>query len=133
MNQETQVRPVDVANNELARECLTLIGEIASRGARSCDPEQIGYALQELSQVLLERTGTEDTVFEPVPSDQIGGLSKLHEDLDFVNCGSQDLKASALPRKRTGPTLCRPSGGASESDLTLAPIPELPTSDDPTE
>ena len=98
MKQETSLRLAGVDNNELARQCLRLISEIASRGARSQDPGQIGYALQELTQVLLERTGQADRLFEPVPADQIGGLSKLYEELDFVNGCSQDLMASALSR-----------------------------------
>lgn len=67
--------------------------EIAGRGANSEDPQQIGYALQELTQVLFERTGQEDRLFEPVPPGRIGGLSKLYEELAFVSCCSQDLTA----------------------------------------
>ncbi len=78
-------------NVELARKCLTLISEIASRGAHSHDPEQIGYALQELTQVLLERSGTEDRLYEPIPADQILDLPKLYEELDFVNSCSQSM------------------------------------------
>jgi hypothetical protein len=74
-----------------ARRCLTLIRDIAARGAMSQDPEQVGYALQELSQVLLERTGTEEIHFEPIPATMIGGLEKLLEELDFVDGSSQDL------------------------------------------
>jgi len=51
---------------ELARKCLGLIRDIADRGASSWDPELVGYALEELSQALLERTGCEDRLFEPV-------------------------------------------------------------------
>jgi hypothetical protein len=54
------------ANVELARKCLGLIRDIAERGALSWDPDDIGYALQELSQVLLERTGTEEDLARPV-------------------------------------------------------------------
>ena len=98
MKQETSTRPVRADKKEMARRCLSLISEIASRGARSRDPEQIGYALQELTQVLLERTGQDDRVFEPIPADQIKGLAKLYEELDFVNGCSQDLMATALSR-----------------------------------
>jgi hypothetical protein len=56
---------------ELAKKCLRLIGRIAERGARSQNPANIGYVLQELSQVLLERTGTQDRIFEPVDADQL--------------------------------------------------------------
>ena len=76
---------------ELAKKCLRLIGRIAERGARSQNPEIIGYALQELSQVLLERTDTQDRVFEPVDADQLQDLVRLYEELDFVDVSSSDL------------------------------------------
>lgn len=98
MKQETSVRPGGRDSNELARRWLRLISEIASRGARSGDPGQIGYALQELTQVLFERTGQDERVFEPVLPDQIGDLRKLHLELDFVNDAAQDLTASARNR-----------------------------------
>jgi len=98
MKQETSTRFPRPDKKEMARRCLSLISEIAGRGARSRDPEQIGYALQELTQVLFERTGQDDRVFEPIPADQISGLTKLYEELDFVNGCSQDLMASALYR-----------------------------------
>lgn len=50
---------------ELARKCLALIRYIAERGALSWDPKQVVYALQELSQVIYERTGDDERVFEP--------------------------------------------------------------------
>jgi hypothetical protein len=78
-------------NVELARKCLTLISDIASRGACSDDPEQIGYALQELTQVLIERTGTEERLFEPIPAEQMRHLPKLYEELDFVDSCSQSM------------------------------------------
>jgi hypothetical protein len=76
---------------ELAKKCLRLIGRIAERCARSQNPEIIGYALQELSQVLLERTGTQDRVFEPVDADQLQDLRRLYGELDFVDVSSSDL------------------------------------------
>jgi hypothetical protein len=76
---------------ELAKKCLRLIGRIAERCARSQNPEIIGYALQELSQVLLERTGTEDRIFEPVRADQIRDLTQLYTELDWVDVSSSDL------------------------------------------
>ncbi|SRR5260370_26647655 len=84
---------------ELARKCLRLISELAARGARSQNPENIGYVLQELSQVLLERTGAEARVFEPVAADQLLDLTALHTELDWINGGSIDLIAreSAIP------------------------------------
>ena len=98
MKQETFVGPDRGDNNELARQCLRLISEIAGRGSRSQDPEQIGYALQELTQVLFERTGQDERVFEPVPPSQIGDLRKLHLELDFVNNAAHGIKASAASR-----------------------------------
>ena len=50
----------------------------------SWDPERVGYAVQELSQVLLERTDTEERVFEPVPADELGNLEKTLEELQWV-------------------------------------------------
>jgi hypothetical protein len=68
-----------------------MIRDIAGRGALSQDSDHVGYALQELSQVLLERTGTENRYFEPIPASLIGGLEKLFEELDFVDGSSQDM------------------------------------------
>ena len=82
-------------NVSLARECLRLISEVAGRGARSEDPDHIGYALQELTQVLFERTGNDDRIFEPVPPSQIDGLQELYTELDWVNGFSQGLMARA--------------------------------------
>ena len=72
-------------NIELGRRCLALIRDIAERGASSGDAEQVGYALQELSQVLLERLGGEDRVFEPVSAGQLTGLAPLQEELLWVD------------------------------------------------
>lgn len=85
-------------NIELARKCLTLISQIATRGACSQDPNQIGYALQELTQVLLERTGSEERLFEPVPADQIPDLQWLHSELDFVESLSVSMAVGAPDR-----------------------------------
>ena len=81
-------------NVELARKCLCLIRDIADRGASSWDPEAVGYALQEISQVLLERIGTEDRMFEPVPAGEIRDLAALYVELQWVDAGSQGLCAS---------------------------------------
>jgi hypothetical protein len=82
----------EMSNNiVLARQCLALIAETAARCSSSADPELLGYALQQLSQVLYERTGNDHTIFEVIPADKIGGLQKLYRELDFVNCGSQDM------------------------------------------
>jgi len=48
---------VGADNIAMAKKCLELIRDIAERGARSHNPENIGHALQELTQVLFERTG----------------------------------------------------------------------------
>jgi hypothetical protein len=82
------------ANVEMARKCLGLIRDIAERGALSWDPQCVGYALQELSQVLLERTGTEDRLFEPVAAGELRGLDKLLMELAFVDGVTQDGKPS---------------------------------------
>jgi hypothetical protein len=66
--------PSPRANFEMAQKCLTAIRDIADRAVRSLDPEQMGYALEELSQVLFERTGNEERVFEPVSVEQINDL-----------------------------------------------------------
>jgi hypothetical protein len=71
-------------NIDQARQCLALIRDIADRGAWSHDPEVVGYALQELSQVLLERTGRQDRVFEPISAEVIRDLPALLEELEFV-------------------------------------------------
>jgi hypothetical protein len=89
MSTKLTIRPSE-SNVRRARQCLAMIRDIAGRGALAQDPEHVGYALQELSQVLLERTGTEDRYFEPISATLIGGLEKLYEELDFVNGTSQD-------------------------------------------
>jgi len=81
------------ANVKLAKMCLALIRDIAARGACAQDPWHVGYALEELSQVLLERTGTQVRRFEPVPAGQIAGLEALHEELDIVDKCSEDQAA----------------------------------------
>ena len=92
------IRPAGSNNLELARKCLTLISGIASRGARSGDPDMVGYALEELSQVLFERTGSEERAFEPVPPDEIStsSLQTLIEELASVNGYLPELKAADL-------------------------------------
>jgi hypothetical protein len=79
---------------EDAKRCLRLIRDIADRGASSWNPELVGYALQELTQVLLERTGIDDRVFEPVPAGELGDLSQLIEELEFVNTASGYMAVS---------------------------------------
>jgi len=82
---------------ELARKCLRLIGRIAERGARSRNPANVGYVIQELSQVLLERTGAQDRIFEPVDADQLQDLTRLYGELDFVDVCSSDLISKETP------------------------------------
>jgi hypothetical protein len=84
------------SNLAQARRCLALVRDIAGRGALSENPEHVGYALQELSQVLVERTGTEDRYFEPVPATELKGVGKLLEELDFVNGCAEDMARKEL-------------------------------------
>ena len=51
--------------------------------------------MQELTQVLLERTGKEDILFSPVSPDDISDLPKLHGELDFVNSRSSSMASRA--------------------------------------
>ena len=71
-------------NVELARACLRLIRDIAEMGANSWDPDHVGYALLELSQVLLERARTEDQTFTTCSASRLTGLKTLFEELAFV-------------------------------------------------
>jgi hypothetical protein len=80
-------------NIELARKCLGLIRDIAGRAEPSSDPQTIGWALQELSQVLLERVGIQERYFEPVEPDELRDLPKLLEELDFVDGFSREFAA----------------------------------------
>jgi hypothetical protein len=45
-------------------------------------------------QVLFERTGSGERLFEPIPADEIRGLRSLHEELDFADKASQDMAPS---------------------------------------
>ena len=78
-------------NVETARRCLSLIRDIAQRGAASWDPEDVGYALQELRQVLLELDGTQRRKFEPIPAYEIAGLDALYKELQWVEHLSQEM------------------------------------------
>jgi hypothetical protein len=82
-------------NIELARQCLALIRDIAERGASSSDPDQIGYAIQELSQVLLERLGSDAIAFMPVSAAQLTDLPHLHDELLFIDGISREIFQSA--------------------------------------
>jgi hypothetical protein len=79
-------------NTALARRCLELIRDIADRGASSWDAEQVGFVLQELSQVLFERSGSDDRMFEPMAAGQLSDLRRLYEELDFVDDVSKDMQ-----------------------------------------
>ena len=85
------------ARIELAKKCLRLIGRLAERGARSRNPANVGYVIQELSQVLMERTGTQDRIFEPVDADQLHDLTRLYGELDFVDVCSSDHLSRETP------------------------------------
>ncbi len=89
-------KPSSQRSVEEAKQCLRLIRDIADRGASSWNPEHVGYALQELTQVLLERTGAEDRIFEPVPAGELGNLSKLMEELAFVHDGAESMAVADL-------------------------------------
>jgi len=78
-------------NVKTARKCLGLIRDIANRGASSWDANVVGYALQELSQVLLERTGEDERSFEPVPAHEISGLDELRVELEWVDGFSREM------------------------------------------
>jgi len=95
---EYSAASADLNNLELATECLVLIRDIADRGACSQNAEHLGYALQELTQVLVERTGNDTRLFEPVPPDEIQAddLQRLYAELDFVNSASERMAASAV-------------------------------------
>ena len=80
----------------MAKRCLQLISDIAGRSAGCWNPEVVGYALQELTQVFLERTGTQERLFEPVPPDQIPDLGKLFEELDLVDSFSESMTAGTM-------------------------------------
>ncbi len=73
------------------RRCLALIRDIAGRGALASDPEHVGYALQELSQILLERTGVEERQFEPVSATSLAGLEMLQDELEFADGCLRDM------------------------------------------
>src|ERR1700683_1743713 len=76
---------------ELANEWLWLLSDIAKCGARSQDPVQVEFALQELSRLLIERTGTEEILFEPSEAQRMISLEKLLENLEFVDPLSREL------------------------------------------
>lgn len=87
---------VNDVNVEMARQCLKLIRDIADRGAWSPNSGDVGYALQELSQVLWERTGTASRFFHPVPAEQLQGLSALRTELEWVEGFSADMQQNRL-------------------------------------
>ena|SRR5262249_46613998 len=85
-------KPNDARGNvETAKECLRLIRDIAALGASARDAAGVGFALQELSQVLYERAGDDNRVFEPVLAEEIQDLDHLLEELRFVHGLSEDL------------------------------------------
>ena len=46
--------------------------------------------------MLIERTGDQRRLFEPIPADQISGLPALLKELEFVDWCSEDLQTSRL-------------------------------------
>src|ERR1017187_10756318 len=83
---------------ELAQKCLLAIRDIADRAVSSLGPEIMGYAIQELTQVLLERTGNGQRLFEPVSVEQINDLPTLYAELHFVDGSSQARVAGQARR-----------------------------------
>jgi hypothetical protein len=81
----------EVPNVEIARKCLGLIRDIADRAASSWDQNTVAYALQELSQVLLEQTGEQERVFEVSTCGELGDLPALLAELDWVNSSCQEF------------------------------------------
>jgi hypothetical protein len=67
-------------NVELAKKCLRLVRDIATRGVSARDDGQVVYAIQELSQVFAERAGADDRIFDAESAADLGDLSGLHED-----------------------------------------------------
>jgi hypothetical protein len=47
--------------------------------------------MQELSQVLFERSGSEEILFEPMEVDEMSNLESLLEELDVVDASSQSM------------------------------------------
>ena len=78
----------------LARQCLELVRQIAARGAICRDPHKVGYALQELTQVLVERTGTGERQFEPCSPEEIPDLERLYAELGIVSHFLESMSSS---------------------------------------
>lgn len=97
-----QAIPTGHERTELARKCLQRISTIAERGAASRDPMNVGSALQELSQILFERTGRQDIIFDPVSAENLESLETLLDELDFADSCSQSLAASEANPRGTG-------------------------------
>ena len=85
-----------MSNLETARYCLRLIRDIADRGTASWDSADVGYALQELRQVLIETVGVEDRRYEPVPANEIADLDQLCAELQWVDQASRDMCGKKL-------------------------------------
>jgi hypothetical protein len=79
------------AATELAKQCLELISRIAARGAEAHNPEHVRYALQELRQVLLERSGDDDRIFDVEISPPVDELRHLLGELAFVDGCSEEF------------------------------------------
>ena len=99
---EIHAIPTGQQRTELARKCLQRICTIAKRGAASRDPMNVGSALQELSQILFERTGRQDRIFDPVSAEKLESLEALFDELDFADSCSQSLAASEANQQRPG-------------------------------
>jgi hypothetical protein len=83
-------------NIETARYCLRLIRDIAERGSVSWDPVDVGYALQELRQILSESASVKNRRFEPLPANEIADLDRLCTELQWADQGSRDMCGKKL-------------------------------------
>jgi hypothetical protein len=81
---------------EMAKQCLELIARIAARGAYAHNQEHFIYALQELRQVLLERSGSDERIFDPERLPPMDELRYLRGELAFMDSCSQELGRRSL-------------------------------------
>jgi hypothetical protein len=68
-------------STELARKCLRLIRDIAHAGSCAQSPNDVGTALEDVSQIIFERTGIKGQFFAPTSPDCIPDLHTLYDQL----------------------------------------------------
>jgi hypothetical protein len=73
---------------EYSKRCLQFIRDIAGRAVSSGDPKEVGYALQELRQTLLDPYTTE-LIFVIKPADEIDDLLELYQNLEITDLNSR--------------------------------------------